>query len=81
MDNNPVQRRRLPVALQVILLPLWALICGIMLLSAVIGLACIVLGMISFLVDLSGSWKCNLPASQSGRSRRRSSSWQLAPSP
>jgi hypothetical protein len=54
MENNPVQRRRLPVVLQVILLPLWGLICGLMLLSAIVGLGCVVLGMLSLCVDLSG---------------------------
>src|SRR4051812_19717350 len=53
MENKPVQRRQLPVVLQVILLPLWGVLCGLMLLSAVIGLGCVVLGMLSLFVDLS----------------------------
>jgi hypothetical protein len=54
MENNPVQRPRLPVVLQAILLPLWGLLCGLMLLSAVVGLGCVVLGLLSLFVDLSG---------------------------
>src|SRR5262245_60891986 len=50
MENNPIQRRRLPA----VLLPLWGLICALMLLSAIIGLGCVVLGMLSLFVDLSG---------------------------
>jgi hypothetical protein len=53
MENKPVQRRRLPLVLQVILLLLWGLICALMLLSAIIGLGCVVLGMLSLFVDLS----------------------------
>jgi hypothetical protein len=53
MENKPVQRRHLPVVLQVILLPLWGLLCGLMLLSAIIGLGCVVLGVLSLFVDLS----------------------------
>jgi len=54
MENNPIQRRRLPAVLQVVLLPLWGLICALMLLSAIVGLGCVLLGMLSLFVDLSG---------------------------
>jgi hypothetical protein len=54
MENNPNQRRQLPVVLQGILLTLWVLICGLMVLSAIIGLGCVVLGLLSLFVDLSG---------------------------
>jgi hypothetical protein len=60
MENKPVQRRQLPVVLRVILLPLWGLICGLMLLSAIIGLGCVVLGTISLFVDLSGFLEMHL---------------------
>jgi hypothetical protein len=46
--------RQLPVVVQGILLVLWAIICGLMLLSAIIGLVCVVLGIVSLFVDLSG---------------------------
>ena len=60
MENKPVQRRRLPLVLQVILLLLWGLICALMLLSAIIGLGCVVLGMLSLFADLSGSVEMQL---------------------
>jgi hypothetical protein len=53
MENNPNQFGRLPVVLQGILLTLWVLICGLMALSAIIGLGCVVLGLLSLFVDLS----------------------------
>jgi hypothetical protein len=53
MENEPVQRQH-PVVPQLILLLLWGVICLFMLLSAIIGLVCFVLGVISLGVDLSG---------------------------
>jgi len=51
MESNPPQRRQLPLGLRVVLLPLWWLITLLMLLSAVLGLACVVVGVISFFVE------------------------------
>jgi hypothetical protein len=49
---------QLPEGIRVILLALlsliWALISGLMLLSAIVGLACVVLGALSLFVDLNG---------------------------
>jgi hypothetical protein len=53
MENQPVQRRQLPVVLQGIGLLLWGFLCALMLLSAIIGLGCVLLGMLSLFVDLS----------------------------
>jgi hypothetical protein len=54
MDNTPLQRRPLAALLQGTLLLLWGVICLLMLLSAVAGLGCVVLGILSLGVDLSG---------------------------
>jgi len=53
METNPAPSRQFPVVLQALLLPLWALLCMFMLVSTLIGLACI-LGVVLFCVDLSG---------------------------
>jgi hypothetical protein len=54
MENNPNWFRRLPVVLQGILLTLWVLICGLMLLAAIVGLGCAILGLVTLFVDVSG---------------------------
>jgi hypothetical protein len=54
MANKPGQRRQLPALLQIILLLFWGAISLLMLLSAVIGLGCVVLGVVSLFGDLSG---------------------------
>jgi hypothetical protein len=54
MDTNPLPRRPLAALLQGTLLLLWGVVCLFMLLSAVVGLVCVVLGILSLAVDLSG---------------------------
>jgi hypothetical protein len=51
MKNEPVQRRRLPGVLLGLGALLWGLMCGVMLLSAILGLVCFVVGLLSFLVQ------------------------------
>jgi len=51
MESNPPQRRQLPLGLRVVLLPLWWLITLLMVLSAVLGLVCVIVGVISFFVE------------------------------
>jgi hypothetical protein len=60
MDTNPVQRRQLSAVWQLILLPLSALSCMFMLVWTLIGLGCVVLGLSSLLVDLSGELEMRL---------------------
>jgi hypothetical protein len=54
MENNANWFRRLPLVLQGILQTLWVLICLVMVMSAIIGLGCVILGLLSLFVDLSG---------------------------
>jgi hypothetical protein len=61
MDNpNPVPRRQLPLVVQVPLLLLWGGICWFMVLVGLIGLSCVLLGLFSLVVDLSGVLKIRL---------------------
>jgi hypothetical protein len=60
MSNNPVSRRQFPLVLQVLWFLLLGIICGIMLLSALIGVVTLVLGLLSLGVDLGGVLKMYL---------------------
>jgi hypothetical protein len=64
MDNKPVPRRQLPMVLQVPLLLLLGVICGFMVLAGLIGLCCVVLGLISLGVDLSGTLTIQLAGAE-----------------
>jgi hypothetical protein len=57
MDNEPIQRRKLPVVVLAVWGVIWGLMCGVMLLSAVLGLVCFMVGAISFLV---GRWSLEM---------------------
>jgi hypothetical protein len=50
VEKGPARRWRMPI----ILLPIWGVITGLMMLSALLGLGCVVLGALSLFVDLSG---------------------------
>jgi hypothetical protein len=60
MSNNPVSPRQPPLVLQVLRVVLLGIIAGIMLLSALVGVVCLVLGLVSLGVDLSGVLKLYL---------------------
>ncbi len=60
MSNNPVSPRQRPLVLQVLWAVLLGLIAGMMLLSALGGVVCLILGLVSLGVDLSGVLKLYL---------------------
>src|SRR5262245_433598 len=60
MSNNPVPRLRFPLALQVLWFLFLGILCGVMLLSALIGVVMLVLGLLSLGVDLGGVLKMYL---------------------
>jgi hypothetical protein len=55
MATDPLPRQPLAAIWQALLLLLWGTICFFMLVSALIGLGCLVLGLLSLIVDLSGT--------------------------
>jgi len=60
MSNNPVSPRQPPLVLQVLWVVLLGIIAGIMVLSALAGVVCLILGLVSLGVDLSGVLKLYL---------------------
>jgi hypothetical protein len=52
--------RQLPVGWLLVLIPLWGFVCFLMLVSILAGLGCVILGMISLFVDLSGALEMQL---------------------
>jgi hypothetical protein len=60
MSNNPVSPRQPALVLQVLWAVLLGIIAGIMLLSALAGVTCLILGLVSLGADLSGVLKLYL---------------------
>ena len=60
METKAGQRRELPLVLGLLWGLIWSFICLLMLLSAVIGLGCVVLGTVSLFVDVSGLLEMDL---------------------